>query len=155
MDKTGPHPLPAWLPWSTMIMSLLGVADSVYLTIAHYAEKTTLACPDTGIINCQKVTSSQYSEIFGLPLPLLGLLFFVAATVLSTPWVWRVAIRPVIWGRIGFIATGVPMVLWLIYVELFKLDAICLYCTGVHILAIALFALTAFGTELLLSRNAE
>jgi uncharacterized membrane protein len=31
------------------------------------------------------------------------------------------------------------MVLYLVYIELFRVDAICLWCTGVHITAIALF----------------
>ena len=39
-------------------------------------------------------------------------------------------------------------VLWLVYVELFRLDAICLYCTAVHIVTIALFGITALGTAL-------
>jgi uncharacterized membrane protein len=41
---------------------------------------------------------------------------------------------------------GVGMILWLLYVELFKLDAICLYCTGVHVLTLLLFIATALGT---------
>jgi uncharacterized membrane protein len=36
-------------------------------------------------------------------------------------------------------------VLYLVYVELFVLDAICLWCTVVHVLSIALFAIIALG----------
>jgi uncharacterized membrane protein len=32
-------------------------------------------------------------------------------------------------------------VLYLLWAELFKIDAICLFCTGVHLLTFALFAL--------------
>jgi uncharacterized membrane protein len=38
--------------------------------------------------------------------------------------------------------TGAVIVLYLVYVELFRVDAICLWCTGVHLTAIALFAVT-------------
>ena len=38
------------------------------------------------------------------------------------------------------------MILWLIYVELFKKDHLCQYCTFVHILTVALFIVIAFGT---------
>jgi uncharacterized membrane protein len=40
---------------------------------------------------------------------------------------------------------GVGMVLYLVYAELFILDAICLWCTAVHVLALALFAVVGFG----------
>lgn len=145
--------LPAWLPWATTVTSILGVADSIYLTITHYTEKVTLACPDTGIINCQKVTQSVYSHILGVPLPLLGLAFFITALVVTSPMLWKVTTPWFVWARAAFVATGIPMVLWLIYVELYRLDAICLYCTGVHILTIVLFGLTAYGTEILLSKE--
>ena len=41
---------------------------------------------------------------------------------------------------------GAVMVLWLLWVELFKLDAICLYCSAVHVLSVILFISTGLGT---------
>jgi len=153
MSEETSEALPKWLPWATVGASALGLADSIYLTIEHYTARATLACPDTGIINCAKVTSSQYSQLLGIPLPVLGLAFFAVAIAITSPWAWRITVRWFVWARLVFAASGVPFVLWLIYVELFKLDAICLYCTGIHILTIALFALTAYGSELLLARE--
>jgi uncharacterized membrane protein len=143
----GSH-VPRWLPITGMILSLLGIADSVYLTIAHYTAKVVLACPDTGLINCAKVTSSSYSVIFGVPLVLLGLFFFLTMIILQTPWFWRSTSALVRRGRLIFCGTGILMVMWLVYVEFFKLDNICLYCTYVHILTLALFVLTSIGTAL-------
>jgi uncharacterized membrane protein len=40
------------------------------------------------------------------------------------------------------------MVLWLVYAELFLINAICLYCTAVHIMTVLLFLQTAIGTAL-------
>ena len=39
--------------------------------------------------------------------------------------------------------TGVTLVLYLIWTELFRINAICLWCTAVHILTIALFTIVA------------
>lgn len=36
--------------------------------------------------------------------------------------------------------------LYLVYVELFQVDAICLWCTAVHVLAFALFAVCLIGS---------
>ncbi len=41
------------------------------------------------------------------------------------------------------------MVLWLVYVEIFKVDAICLWCTGVHVVTLLLLVTTLWwrGSE--------
>jgi uncharacterized membrane protein len=147
-EHTASTPVPRWLPITGMLLSLAGIADSIYLTIAHYTAKVVLACPDTGLINCAKVTSSSYSVIFGIPLVLLGLFFFLTMILLQTPWAWRNISSLIRRGRLIFCGTGILMIMWLVYVEFFKLDNICLYCTYVHILTLALFALTAIGTAL-------
>ena len=53
-----------------------------YLTYEHYDTAAVLACPSTGAIDCIKVTTSTYSKVFGVPVALLGLLYFVAMTPL-------------------------------------------------------------------------
>src|SRR3989339_382266 len=62
--------------WVFAILILLGFADSVFLTWEHYA-LTSVGCPVSPWINCLAVTSSKYSEIFGIPLSLLGSLYYV------------------------------------------------------------------------------
>lgn len=139
---------PRWLVPLTLALIALGIGDSTYLTISHYTAHVTLACPETGVINCTKVTSSSYSEILGVPLALLGLLFFVGNLPFHLPIAWR-SPSPLL-RRLRLIAsgTGILMVFWLIYVELFRLNAICLYCTAVHVLTVLLFIVTALGTAL-------
>ena len=137
-----------WLPWTGLGLSMAGIIDTIYLTSAHYAEKVTLACPHIGVLNCQKVTTSSYSMLFGVPLAVLGLLFFVTMLPLQLPAAWRSNWRWLRLGRLAIASSGVLMIFWLIYVELFRLNAICPYCTVVHILTAALFGLTAYGTAL-------
>ena len=47
------------IPWATLVVSIAGLAVAAYLTYEHFTAGTTLACPDTGVVNCAKVTSSQ------------------------------------------------------------------------------------------------
>jgi uncharacterized membrane protein len=145
--------LPKWLPWATTILCLIGLGLAVYLTIAHYSQPEILACPEKGIINCTKVTTSSYASIIGIPVALLGLLFFVGLTPLMLPWTWKQTWKPLIWGRLAMAGSGILMILWLIYVELFKLSAICAYCTAVHVVTFLVFALTAYGTAVLLDEQ--
>jgi uncharacterized membrane protein len=132
---------PLWIQLTTLVLSLGGLGVSLYLTIAHYATATTLACPDTGVINCEKVTTSPQSVIFGIPVALLGLIFYLFMTGVNSPWAWQANWPAVRWIRLGSLIAGVVFVLYLIYTELLTLDAICLWCTSVHVITVLLFAL--------------
>jgi uncharacterized membrane protein len=137
--------VPLWAQRASLVLSLTGLAISAYLTLEHFTTPTVLACPDTGIVSCQKVTSSAQSTLLGIPVALLGLLFFAAMTALTVPRAWadhREEIRKL---RVAAAVTGVLFVVYLIWVELFVVDAICLWCTAVHAVAIALFSVIVLG----------
>jgi uncharacterized membrane protein len=132
-----------------ILLSIIGLADTTYLTIAHYTTKVILACPSTGIINCQKVTSSTYSEIHGIPAAVLGLIFFSVMLIYQLPMMWSTTNKFIRNTRVLYSIAGLVSVFWFVYVELHKLDAICLYCTGVHILTFFLFVTTIIGTSII------
>lgn len=141
--------MPAGIAIGGTALSVAGIALGTYLTIAHYTTPHLLACTETGVVNCAKVTSSSYSVLLGVPVALGGLLYFLAMLPLQLPRAWRsssVALRR---ARLAWSGLGVVAVVWLVYVELFRLDAVCLYCTGVHLVTVALFGLTAIGSALL------
>jgi uncharacterized membrane protein len=129
------------LPWTTLLVSIAGLAVAAYLTYEHFTAGSTLACPDTGVVNCVKVTTSQYSDFLGIPVALLGLGFFAAMTVLSLPPLWRTESPWPGRVRLAAVVVGVIFVCYLIWAELFRIDAICLWCTVVHALTLVLFGL--------------
>ena len=136
---------PAWLQWTTWGLSLGGLGVSIYLTIAHFNTSVTLACPATSTVNCEKVTTSPQSYAFGIPVAVLGLAFYLFLAVANSPWVWRMTWPPIRWVRTGSMVVGILFVLWLVYAELFKIGAICLWCTSVHVITFALFVLIMFS----------
>jgi uncharacterized membrane protein len=110
---------PLWLQVSTLILSAGGLGVSLYLAVAHYATSVTLACPDTGVVNCERVTASPESVLFGtFPVATLGLVFFVVMVALTTPWAWRVTWPALRWARLGALAAGIAFVLYLVCTEL-------------------------------------
>ena len=121
---------------ASFVVALVGLALSVYLTIEHYTSPTILACPATATINCAKVTTSSYSVIAGVPVAVLGLLYYVGMAILVSPPAWR--IRRLDLVRVAGAALGVLMVLYLVWVELFRVFAICLWCTAVHVCTLVL-----------------
>ncbi|HXQ59761.1 MAG TPA: vitamin K epoxide reductase family protein [Acidimicrobiales bacterium] len=127
---------------TALVLSLLGLADSTYLTISHFQENILKqTCSTTGAINCLKVTTSPQSEILHIPVAILGLAFYVAMTVINLPPMWKTTDVRVAWLRLAMVVSGIGFVLYLIYAELFLIKAICEYCTGVHIVTFALFVL--------------
>ena len=128
------------------LLCLAGLGVSAYLTIAHYNARVILACPETGIVNCAKVTESPQSTILGVPVALLGLLYFAAIGPLHLPAAWRSNSSLLRRARVGAAVAGILMVLYLIYTELFTLDALCLWCTAVHAITFLLFVVTLVGT---------
>jgi uncharacterized membrane protein len=141
-------PAARWLVLTSFVLSLVGLAVSAYLTIEHYTTTGLLSCPDTGAINCVKVTSSTYSKVAGVPVALLGLLFYIGMVVLCSPKVWRMSQSWLTQVRIAASGLGVLFILYLIWAELFKIQAICLWCTSVHIVTVALFAVLLVGQAL-------
>ena len=161
VDRRGPRPpageasaaleapsttaVPVWFQLVTWFLSLAGLGVSIYLTIAHFADKQLAGCADNGLVNCTKVTTSAQSYVFGIPVAVLGLVFFVAAVALMSPWGWRLARRDVALIRLASVVVGMGFVLYLLYAELFIIGSICLYCTSVHAITFLLFMLTAFA----------
>jgi uncharacterized membrane protein len=138
--------VPRWPGLVGTAASLLGLGVAGYLTFEHYTSSSSLACSDNGAINCLKVTTSSYSAVAGVPVAVLGLVFFIVMLVLQLPRTWQ---RPERWlrvVRVGWSVIGVGSVIYLLSAELFSIDAICLWCTAVHVITIVLFGTTVYAT---------
>ncbi|HEY0495583.1 MAG TPA: vitamin K epoxide reductase family protein [Kutzneria sp.] len=136
---------PRWLVVSTLVLSLAGLAVAIYLTISHYTDNAALVCQVNAVIDCAQVTSSPQSVVLGIPVAVLGLVYFVPMTVLTSPWAWRSELPAVRWLRLAGVGVGLLFVVYLVAVELAVIGKICEWCTGVHVITIALFALVVVG----------
>lgn len=139
--------VPRWVAPAGLLLTVFSLGVSIYLTYEHYQGNTSLACIG-GSAACAKVLTSPESVIFGLPVSLYGLIFFVAITPLMLPAAWRRGDPLIRYGRLAAMTVGLGFILYLIYVELFVLGTICPWCTSVHIALVLLFAVTAIGTAL-------
>jgi uncharacterized membrane protein len=128
-----------------LLASVAGIGVAFYLTLAHFTAGIQLSCPETGPINCEAVTHSPESYVFGIPVSLLGLIYFVAMTVISLPMLWRSTVRVIAQARLAMAVTGIGFVCYLVYAELFEIGKICLYCTAVHLLTLIIFAAVTTG----------
>jgi uncharacterized membrane protein len=109
--------------------------------VTHYSDPASLACPDTGVVNCTLVTTSSWSVFLGVPVAVLGLAWSLVMVGLTLPRSWRTASVALDRARLAASSLGVVAVVYLVYVELFRIGAICLWCTAVHVLAVCLFGM--------------
>ena len=139
--------VPGWLPITSLLIAVVGLGISVYMTYEHFNQNASLACASNSIVDCAAVTTSPQSMVFGkIPVAILGLVFFVGIIPLLTPMAWGARSRLIRWARMGASIIGVGFVFYLVYVEFVDVGKICEWCTGVHILTLALFAVIMFGT---------
>lgn len=139
-----------WQPLTTLLLSIAGLGVATYLTITHYDTHVALVCADNGIVNCEKVTTSPQSSIFGVPVAVLGLVFFVPMIALCLPAAWRSADRRIHLARLALSVAGVGMILYLVSAELFIIKAICLWCTSVHVITFILFVIVVTSAPVVL-----
>ena len=100
--------------------------------------------PDTMVVQ----RAQACGGVAGVPVALLGLFFFAALALLCLPAAWR-SRRPLLRSlRLSAASAGVLLVLYLIWAELFRINAICLWCTAIHILTIALFTIVTIAHAL-------
>lgn len=125
-----------------IVLSLTGVGVSIYLTVLHFIGFAP-ACPLTGPVNCEAVLSSPYALIArtAVPTSAAGIVWFAVSAVL-----WA---RPPGGAQLAWSVVGLAAVLYLVFVEIVRLGAICLWCTAAHLLVVALvlIALTVRGQK--------
>jgi uncharacterized membrane protein len=109
-----------------------GLAISGYLTAVHYAGGTPTCAIAHG---CATVQQSEYAELAGVPVALLGLLGYAAILL---------ALAKDISTITAFLAfTGAGFSAWLTYVEVARLHAICSWCVASAVCMAVLAALSA------------
>jgi len=129
--------VPRWAEVTTFLLSLLGLGLSIYLSITHF-DKQLLVCSGTGVVDCAKVTTSAQSRFLGIPVAFLGLGTYLVMTVINSPWAWHARARWIHVTRFVLAIVSMCFVLWLVYAELIIINAICLYCTAVHVTTFAM-----------------
>jgi uncharacterized membrane protein len=111
------------LYFTAAIVSLIGLADAIYLTVEHITGQS-VRC--TIVAGCSEVLSSQYAVVGGVPLAAIGAAAYFSVFSLATlaAFGYRIA---------GTLLTVVALLmflvsLWLIYLQAFVIHAFCQFC---------------------------
>lgn len=133
------HPQPRLFGLAALL-SLGGLADSIYLTVTHLTGEDVTCLASSG---CSEVLSSAYASVGNIPLGAFGALgYFIAfslATLVAFGYARARTLLTVVVA--GMLATT----LWLLYVQAFVLHAFCDFCLLSAALTLSLSALVATG----------
>ncbi len=131
-----------WLDWVIPVLAVVGLGASIYLTYVEITH-TTAFCGPVG--DCNTVQSSPYARLFGvIPVALLGTLGYIAILV---AWYWQRfrkdgltrSAGPAMYGMALF---GVLFSIYLTYLELFVIHAVCIWCLSSAVIITALMLLS-------------
>ncbi len=143
--------IPNWLSAIFLVISLIGFLNATYLT-AKYFLKTPINCYLSG--GCEKVTTSQYATVYGIPIALLGSIYYLIIFVLVFIYFDtknQRALKFAAW--LTFI--GLFVSLALLYLQFFVIKAICTYCVASAIDSILLFIIGLIILNRTLEKNSE
>ena len=123
-----------------VLASVAGLAISVYLTVVHFST-IPLACPANAVVNCEQVLSSRYAVIGGsaLPTSVAGIAWFAISAGLA---LLRRRKALLAWASIGLVTA-----LFLVYVEIVQLGAVCIWCTAAHAMVLLIFLIALMRSE--------
>lgn len=123
-----------------IVLSFIGLADSIYLTWIKLSGSEAMC---TGVGGCDVVNTSEYAELAGIPIALLGAGAYVAilAILLAESRIaWLKENGPLL--VFGITLFGFLYSLYLTYIELFVIFAICPFCVVSAIVMSVMFALS-------------
>lgn len=128
------------------VLSLLGVLDTVYLSLYKLHVIQNLQCT---VGSCEQVQASPWSAVAGVPVSLLGLGAYLALLALAMLGVqprWT-ADRRIGWAIFAISAIGVVYSAYLTYVEAYVIEMWCQFCVISAILITLIFFLSIPGVR--------
>lgn len=116
--------IPNWIIFAFIAVSLIGLADSSYLTAKHYLG-TPINC--SIFKGCDIVAASPFSVILGIPVALLGVFYYFSFILLTIFYIDSKNEKTLEFVA-RFSAVGVIASLWFLFLQIFIIKALCLYC---------------------------
>lgn len=123
--------------WGLLAASFAGFLDAAYLAAKHYIG-TPVSC--SLVEGCETVLGSQYATIGNIPVALAGTVYYLAVFLLVMAYV-DTKKQSILLGAAYAAVIGFSASLWFLYLQLFLLKAICIYCIFSAISSSVLFVL--------------
>jgi uncharacterized membrane protein len=107
-------------------IAAVGLAIATYLLVVRVLGEAPACGPVKG---CETVAASDYATVAGIPVAMFGVAFSSVLVGMCLAW-WRRAERRALYAAYGLGLAGIIVVVYLTYLELFVIEAICVWCVS-------------------------
>jgi uncharacterized membrane protein len=129
-----------WLYGASWVVVGIGLIDSLYLAWLKFSGNVA-AC--SGIGNCEAVNTSKYSEFAGMPIAIFGVIGYLVVLILLSVERWKPEHKDfILLLEFGVTLVGTIYSIYLTYVEIWILRAICPFCVLSAIAITSLLVIT-------------
>ena len=125
------------------LLSLVGLADALYLTVEHVTGQS-VRC--TIISGCSEVLSSPYAVVAGIPLAAVGAAAYFTVFSLATLAAFNYRIAGTL--LMVLVIAMFLVSLWLVYLQAFVIREFCQYCLLSAAITLALLVVTVIVQRL-------
>ena len=125
------------------VLALAGLAIASYLLAVRLLGEAPACGPVRG---CDTVAASEYATVLGVPVALFGVGFSIALMAASAIW-WRRRDRRALYAAYGLGLLGVVAVAYLTYLELFVIEAICVWCVSYAVTIVSGLIVSIFAVR--------
>lgn len=125
------------------LLALIGALVALYLTLYKVGALGNIAC---SVGSCETVNLSRWATFLGLPVAAWGLGAYIVLLALSLAGLQpsTEGSRPIALALVGVSGWSFLFSMWLTYLELFVIRAICMWCVISALIMTSIFALSFY-----------
>lgn len=142
------HSNPKTLAIIILALAFIGFLDATYLTVQHYLGAIPPCVLTEG---CAAVLTSEWSKVFGLPVALLGAVYYLTLLLLAIVYL-KTGREKILFGAAVTTFLGIIASIWLVILQFFIIKEICFYCMISATTSTALFVV---GLCIFLNRESD
>jgi uncharacterized membrane protein len=118
-------------------LDVIGLAIAGYLSVVELQGGVPVCGPIKG---CEEVARSEYSRIGGIPVAVFGVVLSLVLLSLAIAW-WRTDLYALLLAHYGLSLAGVLFEVYFLYLQVFVIGAVCIWCTSYGVTLIARFVI--------------
>ena len=107
-------------------LDVVGLAIALYLSVVELQGGVPVCGPIHG---CEEVARSEYSRIGGIPVAVYGVALSLVLLSLAIAW-WRTDLYVLLLAHYGLSLAGVLFEAYFMYLQVFVIGAVCIWCTS-------------------------
>lgn len=119
------------------VLDVIGLAIALYLSVVELQGGVPVCGPIHG---CEEVARSEYSRIAGIPVAVFGVVLSLVLLSLAIAW-WKTDLYVLLLAHYGLSLAGVIFEAYFMYLQVFVIGAVCIWCTSYGLSLIARFVI--------------